>query len=95
MDKMNLLSLVNERIKSFFILMKEGYKFKDKIIVVVYIKGSKANISGRGKRVKDFILKAISGLEDSRGGGHEDAVGAQVRVEDIENLRGNLLKLVG
>ncbi len=72
-----------------------SYKFKDKIIVVVYIKGSKANISGRGKNVKEFILKAISGLEDSRGGGHEDAVGAQVRVEDIENLRGNLLKLVG
>ena len=68
-----------------------SYRFPKKIIVVVYIAGVKANISIRGKNVRGFILKAIEGLEGATGGGHEDAVGAQVKIEDLEKFR-NLLE---
>jgi FkbM family methyltransferase len=36
MGNTNFLSLVGERIKSFFVLMKEGYGFKDKVIILEY-----------------------------------------------------------
>lgn len=70
------------------------YKFPNKIIVVLYIKGIKANISVRGKKVKDKILEAIKNLEGATGGGHEDAVGAQINVEDIEKFRERFFELV-
>lgn len=64
-----------------------SYRFPKKIIVVVYISGAKANISARGKKVREMVLKAIEKLENASGGGHEDAVGAQIKTEDLENFR--------
>ncbi|MFC1682461.1 hypothetical protein ACFL0X_02505 [Nanoarchaeota archaeon] len=64
-----------------------SYLFPKKIVVVIYIAGVKANISVRGKGVREKVLKAIEGLEDATGGGHKDAVGAQVRVEDLEKFK--------
>ena len=49
--------------------------------------GIKANISVRGKNVRDLVLKAIEGLEDATGGGHEEAVGARIKIEDLEVFR--------
>jgi len=69
-----------------------SHKFKDKFIIVMYIRGAKANISGRGKNVREKVLEAIEGLEGATGGGHENAVGAQVRQEDIEEFRTKFLK---
>ena len=66
------------------------YKFPDKIIVVVYLTGIKANVSVRGKKVKYLVLKAIKDLEGATGGGHEDAVGAKVSVDDLEVFRNRL-----
>jgi len=66
------------------------YSFPNKIIVVIYLKGIKANISARGKGVRKIILEAIKNLEGARGGGHENAVGAQVKIEDIEIFKKNL-----
>jgi single-stranded DNA-specific DHH superfamily exonuclease len=71
-----------------------SYLFPQKIIVVVYITGIKANISVRGKKIKNIILKSIEGLENATAGGHEDAVGAQVRVEDLEKFRENIEKFL-
>jgi single-stranded DNA-specific DHH superfamily exonuclease len=70
------------------------YAFPDKIIVVVYTKGFKANISGRGKDIKKIILRAIEGLENSTGGGHENAVGAQIRKEDIVEFEKRIKKFI-
>jgi single-stranded DNA-specific DHH superfamily exonuclease len=70
------------------------YLFPEKIIVVIYVKGIKANISMRNKNVRDLLSKAIGGLEDARGGGHENAVGGQIRIEDLEKFRENLEKLI-
>jgi single-stranded DNA-specific DHH superfamily exonuclease len=70
------------------------YLFPDKIIVVIYLAGIKANISVRGKKIKSLTLKSLEYLEGATGGGHEDAVGAQVRIGDLkqfkENMRNNL-----
>jgi single-stranded DNA-specific DHH superfamily exonuclease len=68
------------------------YAFPDKVIVVVYAKGAKANISGRGQNVKKIILNSIEGLENSTGGGHEFAVGAQIRKEDIGEFEKRIKK---
>lgn len=70
------------------------YKFPQKIIVVAYISGAKANISMRGKKIREIALKAIENLQDATGGGHEDAVGVKVRVEDLEKFRENLENLI-
>jgi single-stranded DNA-specific DHH superfamily exonuclease len=69
-----------------------SYSFPEKIIVVIYLKGAKANISMRGKNVRETLLKSIEGLENARGGGHENAVGGQIKIEDIEKFRENLEK---
>lgn len=71
-----------------------SYKFPNKFIVVMYIKGAKANISGRGKNIREKLLKTIEGIEGARGGGHENAVGAQVKVEDIEMFRKRFLEIM-
>ncbi len=67
-----------------------SHRFPDKFIVIVYLFGTRANISARGKGIRDILLKSIENLEDSSGGGHEDAVGARVKTEDLEKFRENL-----
>ncbi len=64
-----------------------SYRFPEKIVVVVYVMGIKANISVRGKNAREKVLKAIDGLPGATGGGHEDAVGAQVSVNDLETFK--------
>ena len=68
------------------------YLFPDKIIVVVYLKGILANLSLRGKKVRDLFLKSIEGLEDAMGGGHEMAVGGRMKTADLEKFRESLEK---
>lgn len=70
------------------------WKFPEKIIVVGYVSGAKVNISVRGKKVKEITLKAIEGFEGATGGGHDDAVGAKIRIEDLEKFKERLEKLV-
>jgi single-stranded DNA-specific DHH superfamily exonuclease len=66
-----------------------SYNFPDKVIVVAYLKGGegKANISVRGKKIRDKVVDAVSELEGATGGGHEDAAGARVRIEDLEKFK--------
>jgi len=71
------------------------YKFPEKTIAVAYIKGTKANISIRGKEnIKEATLKSIEGIENARGGGHKQAVGAQMNVEDLPKFIENFRKLI-
>ncbi len=70
------------------------YLFPDKFIVVVYTKGARANVSARGKNVKKIILDSISTLKNSTGGGHENAVGAQISREDISQFEKNVRNCV-
>lgn len=66
------------------------YKFPDKIIAVAYVSGAKINLSLRGKGIKKIISKTIEGLEGATGGGHEEAVGAKIRTEDLEKFKEKL-----
>ncbi|VVB83996.1 DHHA1 domain protein [uncultured archaeon] len=68
------------------------YLFPNKIIAVIYTAGAKANISVRGKKIKNLVLKSIKNLNDATGGGHEDAVGARIKIEDIEQFKENMQK---
>ena len=70
------------------------YLFPKKIIVVIYTTGIKASISARGEKVKDLILQSLKGLEGATGGGHENAVGAQVKINDIEKFKDNIKNLI-
>ena len=67
-----------------------SYRFPNKIIVVIYVTGIKANVSIRGNNVREIILKSIKDFLGATGGGHKDAAGAQIRVEDLEKFRENL-----
>jgi len=71
-----------------------SYEFSDRLVVVIYVNGVKANISARGKEAKNIILKAIEGIEGARGGGHEEAVGAQVPVDNLEKFKERLFNFV-
>lgn len=68
-----------------------SFDFPDRIIVVVYVSGTKANISARGKGVRNILLKTIEGIEGATGGGHEEAVGAQVRIDYLEKFQERLV----
>jgi single-stranded DNA-specific DHH superfamily exonuclease len=69
------------------------YLFPEKFIIVAYTKGFKINISGRGKNIREIVLKSIEGLENSTGGGHENAVGAQIRKEDLSEFEKRIREL--
>jgi len=70
------------------------YKFPGKVVVVAYIKGTKVNISIRGKNAKEITLKAIENLEGATGGGHIEATGAKVNLEDLPKFKERIEKLI-
>lgn len=69
-----------------------AFRFPQKNIIVMYVSGIKANVSARGKGIREKILDAIKNLNGATGGGHEDATGAQIRTEDIDLFKKNLEK---
>ena len=70
------------------------YNFPDKVIVVAYLKGEKANVSIRGNvNVRQLVLEAIKDL-DASGGGHEHACGATIKVEDLPLFKERLIRLM-
>ncbi len=69
------------------------YRNPDKVVVVAYIKGAKANVSIRGKDdVREMTLQSIKDIPGATGGGHKQATGAQIPVEDLPRFRENMVK---
>jgi single-stranded DNA-specific DHH superfamily exonuclease len=68
------------------------YTYPDKTIIVGYKKGAITNLSLRGKGIRVILEKVLSNMENATGGGHEDAVGARVRTEDLKRFKELLLK---
>ena len=64
-----------------------SFLFPKKIIVVVYVSGVRANISVRGDKIRSKFLKVLKTIESASGGGHENAVGARMKIEDVEKFR--------
>jgi single-stranded DNA-specific DHH superfamily exonuclease len=63
-----------------------SHSFPDKYVIVVYKKGAVANLSLRGKNIKKILLRVMEKVEGT-GGGHEHAVGAQLKVEDLGKFK--------
>lgn len=70
------------------------FAFPGKYILVAYVKEGRVNLSGRGKNVKKFFVKALENFENARGGGHTDAVGGQISADNLEKFRENFEKLI-
>jgi len=70
------------------------YLHPNKIVVVAYIKGLKVNASLRGAiDIRELLSKALEGTKGS-GGGHRNACGATLNVEDLPKFKDNLSKLI-
>lgn len=69
------------------------YLFPEKVVVVAYIKGEKANISLRAQEIdiRGIAARAMNGIQGTCGG-HEHASGASMRVEDIPKFKENIEK---
>lgn len=64
-----------------------SYLYPKKYIVVAYKKGGITNLSLRGRGVKKILERVIGELEGAVGGGHDDAVGARIRTEDLGRFK--------
>src|SRR3989338_6317025 len=71
------------------------YKNPDKIVVVGRIKENEVKMSIRSKRIMlpEILEKSLAGV-DGYGGGHEHAVGANVKEQDFEKFINNLRSLI-
>ncbi|MEI6058394.1 MAG: DHHA1 domain-containing protein [archaeon] len=65
------------------------FKHPSKTVVVAYNNEyqGKINISIRGKNAKDITEKAIQNIEGASGGGHKEATGAMVPMDNLEEFK--------
>lgn len=70
-----------------------AYIYPDKIVVVVFIKDDKANMSLRGKNVKDLLRGSMKDIEGS-GGGHKDACGGTINTKHLEKFKSNIYDIL-
>ncbi|MEK6889810.1 MAG: DHHA1 domain-containing protein [Nanoarchaeota archaeon] len=72
-----------------------SYRHKNAYVVVAYRNGGVVNISIRGKNVKKILSNILNGFEGASGGGHEDAVGARVKTEDLKRFEETFREEIG
>ena len=63
-----------------------SHEFPDKVIVVGYFNGARVNLSIRGKSIREKVLKVLENFPLSTGGGHVNAVGAQIDYDQLESF---------
>lgn len=63
------------------------YLYPDKYIIVAFSNGATTNISARGKDIKKIFDKVLKNFSGSHGGGHDDAIGARLKTEDLEKFK--------
>jgi oligoribonuclease NrnB/cAMP/cGMP phosphodiesterase (DHH superfamily) len=74
-----------------------NHKFGDKIVVVAFKNQGVVNISMRGKGVREILHMILESgeFDGASGGGHEMAVGARIKLEDLENFEKKVKEKVG
>tara|TARA_Y100000310_G_C20696541_1_gene826103 strand:+ start:1120 stop:2193 length:1074 start_codon:yes stop_codon:yes gene_type:complete len=72
-----------------------SYLYPNKYICVAFKKGLVSNLSLRGDGVRVILERMLKKFEDSSGGGHEDAVGARIKTEDLGRFKKVLMEEVG
>lgn len=70
------------------------FKNKKKFVVVAYKRPEKINLSIRGKNAKKILLKAIKNIKGASGGGHEEACGAMLPPDKLDEFEKNVEKLL-
>lgn len=69
------------------------FNHKDKLIVVAFKRSEKVNISIRGSNALKITKLAIADIDEATGGGHEEATGAMVPIDDFEKFKSNIIHL--
>ena len=88
-----LFSYSGETSMSSEIANKLYFNHKDKLIVVVFKRQEKANVSIRGKNALKITKQAIGNIKDATGGGHKEATGAMIPIDDFEKFKKNIKEL--
>lgn len=70
------------------------FAFPEKIIIVCRIHGGRVSLSIRGKGIRDKIVGLVGKIPGATGGGHEDAVGAKMGEEYLEQFEKDIRALV-
>lgn len=84
--KLLFFSYSGETSMSSDIANELSYRNPGVFIAVAFLKGGITNISLRGRNVKRILENIIEKLGNASGGGHEDAVGARIRTEDLRRF---------
>jgi single-stranded DNA-specific DHH superfamily exonuclease len=66
------------------------YNHRDKLVIVAFKRPEKANISIRGKNALEVTKKGIEGIEGATGGGHVEATGAMIPIDNFEKFKENI-----
>ena len=69
------------------------FNHKDKLIVVAFKRPGKANVSIRGNNALKITKQAIADIEGATGGGHKEATGAMIPIDDFEKFKTNIIHL--
>jgi len=69
------------------------YNHKDKLIVVAFKRPEKINISLRGKNALKITKESIKDIEGATGGGHIEATGAMIPVDEFERFKEKIKEL--
>lgn len=71
-----------------------SFLYPKKYIIVAFKKGGVCNLSLRGKNVRKILDKVLKELGDGSGGGHEDAVGGRIKLDNLPKFKELLEKEV-
>ncbi len=63
-----------------------SYLFPKKIIIVAYVGDAKVNLSIRGEDILPIFEKVILNFKEAHGGGHQNSVGGQLHVKDLDKF---------
>ena len=91
-EKLLFFKYAGETSMSADIANKLSFIYPKKTIIVLYDKGARVNISGRGKNIRKLVVNAIKDLKNSTGGGHPEAVGAQINKSNVDQFEKNIKK---
>jgi oligoribonuclease NrnB/cAMP/cGMP phosphodiesterase (DHH superfamily) len=69
------------------------HSHKDKLIIVAFKRPEKVNVSIRGETALETTKKLIANIEDATGGGHVEATGAMIPIDDFETFKENIKEL--
>lgn len=73
---------------------KLSYLYPEKNIIVAFVRGVRVNLSMRGHFIKEKALSAIEDLPHATCGGHDDAVGAQLDENQLDDFINKLKKKI-